>query len=181
MTALHTIIDRLNSRLLPSNIFDSIHGLCELRVKGGEREWVQYSGSGQAVPVTNFDTKNGTFFWAKRGRVSVSKSDLQVYGCKQIYTTTFPMSAYAVVKKKHIPCDSAYAHDWIASKVFEYISGNDVELKAQLHLISFDNIPSGYINEIKSLPANYEYASLVIDFDIEIKSSNINLCNEDCI
>ena len=83
MTMLHTIIERLNSKLLPSNIFDSIYGLCELRVKGGEREWVYYTGGGQATPVTNYDTKNGTLFWHKRGRVSVSKSELRVSGCKQ--------------------------------------------------------------------------------------------------
>ena len=181
MTMLHTIIERLNSKLLPSNIFDSIYGLCELRVKGGEREWVYYTGGGQATPVTNYDTKNGTLFWHKRGRVSVSKSELRVSGCKQIYTTTFPLSAYVVVKKKHIPCDSAYAQDWVANEVFKYISGADTELKEQLHLISFDTIPNGYVNEIKSLPANYEYASLIIDFDIEIKSSSINLCNDVCI
>ena len=47
--------------------------------------------------------------------------------------------------------------------------------------MSYDIIPNGYVNEIKSLPANYEYASLIIDIDIEIKSSSINLCNDVCI
>lgn len=115
MNLLSTILDRLNQRVEVGNIFDQIYGLSELVGEGNDKAWAFYIGNGQAIPVTNYDAKQGTLFWAKRGKITVSKNDsLRLAGCKSIYETRFTLTAYAMVRKSHLPCDSADAQDWVA-------------------------------------------------------------------
>lgn len=181
MIILKDIIERLNSRLLATNIFDVLYGLCELNANGNDKAWVSYIGNGQAEVVTDYDSKNGTIFWAKNGKVILEKSsNIRVKACDQLFETTFSLSAYIVVRKSFCPCDDAYVEDWLATKVINTISGFDNELKEQLHLITFEVIPKSYDNENKTLPANYEYATLVIDFDITFQITNNNPCFIDC-
>jgi len=181
MNLLKNIIDRLNQRVEVANIFDQIYPLCELNANGNEKAWVHYIGNGQAEVVTNFDAKQGTLFWAKRGKVSVSKTEsLKVSGCKTLYLTTFPLTAYAVVRKSHLPCDSEDSQDWIASRIYRLISGTDPDFKSALAVIQYEVIPNGYVNEIKSLTANYEWACVAVDVDVAVVSASEDGCYDIC-
>jgi hypothetical protein len=181
MNLLKTIIERLNQRVEVANIFDQIYPLCELNANGNEKAWVHYIGNGQAEVVTNFDAKQGTLFWAKRGKVSVVKTDsLKVSGCKTLYQTTFPLTAYAVVRKSHIPCDSEDSQDWIASRIYRLISGTDPDFKVAIGVIQYEVIPNGYVNEIKSLTANYEWACVAVDVDVAVVSLSEDGCYDVC-
>ena len=181
MNLLKTIIERLNQRVEVSNIFDQIYPLCELNANGNDKAWVHYIGNGQAEVVTNFDAKQGTLFWAKRGKVSVTKTEsLKVSGCKTLYLTTFPLTAYAVVRKSHLPCDSEDSQDWIASRIYRLISGTDPDFKVSIGVIQYEVIPNGYINEIKSLTANYEWACVAVDVDVSVVSSSEDGCYDVC-
>lgn len=175
---LKTIIDRLNQRVEVSNIFDRIYGLCELT---GDKGWIYYIGDGQALPVTDYDAKVGTLFWAKRGKVNISKvENLRVSGCKQMYSTKFNLSAYAVVRKNNLPCDSEDAGDWVASRVFKLVSGRDYGFKDIIDVISYEVIPNGYTVGDKSLPPNLEFATVVIDVEVEIVSGSEDTCYDIC-
>jgi hypothetical protein len=181
MNLLKTIIERLNQRVEVANIFDQIYPLCELNANGNEKAWVHYIGNGQAEVVTNFDAKQGTLFWSKRGKVSVTKTEsLKVSGCKTLYQTTFPLTAYAVVRKSHLPCDSEDSQDWIASRIYRLISGTDPDFKVAIGVIQYEVIPNGYVNEIKSLTANYEWACVAVDVDVSIVSSSEDGCYDVC-
>ena len=181
MNLLKTIIERLNQRVEVSNIFDQIYPLCELNANGNEKAWVHYIGNGQAEVVTNFDAKQGTLFWAKRGKVSVTKTEsLKVSGCKTLYLTSFPLTAYAVVRKSHLPCDSEDSQDWIASRIYRLISGTDPDFKVSIGVIQYEVIPNGYVNEIKSLTANYEWACVAVDVDVSVVSSSEDGCYDVC-
>ena len=181
MNLLKTIIERLNQRIEVANIFDKQFGLCELNANGNEKAWVHYIGNGQAEVVTNFDAKQGTLFWAKRGKVTVVKTDaFRVSGCKQLYITSFPLTAYAVVRKSHLPCDSEDAQDWLASRIYKITSGTDPVFKQSLGVINYEVIPSGYINEIKTLTANYEWACVSVDFDIQVITTTEDGCYDIC-
>ena len=181
MNLLKSIIDRLNQRVEVANIFDQIYPLCELNANGNEKAWVHYIGNGQAEVVTNFDAKQGTLFWAKRGKVSVTKTEsLKVSGCKTLYLTTFPLTAYAVVRKSHLPCDSEDSQDWIASRIYRLISGTDPDFKVSIGVIQYEVIPNGYVNEIKSLTANYEWACVAIDIDVAVVSASEDGCYDVC-
>ena len=181
MNLLSTIIDRLNQRIEAGNIFDQIYGLSELAADGNDKAWIHYIGNGQAIPVTNFDAKQGTLFWAKRGKISVSKIEtFKLAGCKSMYETRYSLSANAVVRKSHLPCDSADAQDWIASRVLKLISGTDPQFKTAIGVVSYEVVPNGYTNEIKSLPANYEWASVTIDVDINVVSGSEDGCYDTC-
>ena len=181
MNLLKTIIERLNQRVEVANIFDQIYPLCELNANGNEKAWVHYIGNGQAEVVTNFDAKQGTLFWAKRGKVSVSKTEsFKVSGCKSLYLTTFPLTAYAVVRKSHLPCDSEDSQDWIASRIYRLISGTDTDFKSAIAVISYEVIPNGYVNEIKSLTANYEWACVAVDVDVNVVSASEDGCYDVC-
>lgn len=181
MNLLKTIIERLNQRVEVANIFDQIYPLCELNANGNDKAWVHYIGNGQAEVVTNFDAKQGTLFWAKRGKVSVSKTEsFKVSGCKTLYLTTFPLTAYAVVRKSHLPCDSEDSQDWIASRIYRLISGTDPDFKVSIGVIQYEVIPNGYVNEIKSLTANYEWACVAVDVDVSIVSSSEDGCYDVC-
>jgi hypothetical protein len=181
MNLLKTIIERLNQRVEVANIFDQIYPLCELNANGNEKAWVHYIGNGQAEVVTNFDAKQGTLFWAKRGKVSVTKTEsLKVSGCKSLYLTTFPLTAYAVVRKSHLPCDSEDSQDWIASRIYRLISGTDPDFKVGIGVIQYEVIPNGYVNEIKSLTANYEWACVAVDVDVSVVSSSEDGCYDVC-
>jgi hypothetical protein len=175
---LKTIIDRLNQRVEVSNIFDRIYGLCELT---GDKGWIYYIGDGQALPVTDYDAKVGTLFWAKRGKVNISKVDnLRVSGCKQMYSTKFNLSAYAVVRKNNLPCDSEDAGDWVASRVFKLVSGRDYGFKDIIDVVSYEVIPNGYTVGDKTLPPNFEFATVVIDVEVEIVSGSEDTCYDIC-
>ena len=181
MNLLSTIIDRLNQRIEAGNIFDQIYGLSELAADGNDKAWIHYIGNGQAIPVTNFDAKQGTLFWAKRGKISVNKIEtFKLAGCKSMYETRYSLSANAVVRKSHLPCDSADAQDWIASRVLKLISGTDPQFKTAIGVVSYEVVPNGYTNEIKSLPANYEWASVTIDVDINVVSGSEDGCYDTC-
>jgi hypothetical protein len=181
MNLLSTIIERLNQRVEAGNIFDQIYGLCELSADGNDKAWIHYIGNGQAIPVTNFDAKQGTIFWAKRGKISVSKNEsLKLAGCKWLYETKFILSAYAVVRKDHLPCDSADAQDWIASRVLRLVSGSDPQFKTAIGVVAYEVVPNGYVNEIKSLTANYEWACVSIDIDVNVLTSSEDGCYDTC-
>jgi hypothetical protein len=175
---LKTIIDRLNQRVEVSNIFDRIYGLCELT---GDKGWIYYIGDGQALPVTDYDAKVGTLFWAKRGKVNISKvENLRVSGCKQMYSTKFNLSAYAVVRKNNLPCDSEDAGDWVASRVFKLVSGRDYGFKDIIDVVSYEVIPNGYTVGDKTLPPNFEFATVVIEVEVEIVSGSEDTCYDIC-
>lgn len=181
MNILKTIIDRLNERLILKNIFDQVYPLCEQNENGNDKAWVHYIGNGQAEVVTNFDANNATLFWAKSSRVNIFKSDnIKARSCDIVYQTTFPLTAYIVIKKSYCPCDDSYIDDWIASQVINAIAGFDTELKDQLNLITFEVIPKSYDTENKTLPNNYEYATLTIDFDVTFQITTNNPCFTYC-
>jgi hypothetical protein len=175
---LKSIIDRLNQRVEVSNIFDRIYGLCELT---GDKGWIYYIGDGQAIPVTDYDSKQGTLFWAKRGKVNISKIDsLRVSGCKQMYSTKFNLSAYAIVRKSHLPCDGEDASDWVASRVYKLVSGRDYGFKDVIDVVSYEVIPNGYTVGDKTLPPNFEFATVVIELEVEIVSGSEDTCYDIC-
>lgn len=175
---LKSIIDRLNQRIEVSNIFDRIYGLCELT---GDKGWIYYIGDGQAIPVTDYDSKQGSLFWAKRGKVNISKIDsLRVSGCKQMYSTKFNLSAYAIVRKSHLPCDGEDAADWVASRVYKLVSGRDYGFKEVIDVVSYEVIPNGYTVGDKTLPENLEFATVVIDLEVEIVSGSEDTCYDIC-
>jgi hypothetical protein len=181
MNLLSTILDRLNQRIEVGNIFDQIYGLSEAVGEGNDKAWAFYIGNGQAIPVTNFDAKQGTLFWAKRGKITVAKNDsLRLAGCKSIYETRFSMTAYAMVRKSHLPCDSADAQDWVASRVLRLISGTDPQFKTAIGVIAYEVVPNGYQNEIRYLPVNYEWAAVAIDVDVNISTSSEDGCYDTC-
>ena len=181
MNLLSTILDRLNQRIEAGNIFDQIYGLSELVGEGNDKAWAHYIGNGQAIPVTNFDAKQGTLFWAKRGKITVAKNEsLRLAGCKSIYETRFSMTAYAMVRKSHLPCDSADAQDWIASRVLRLISGTDPQFKTAIGVVAYEVVPSGYVNEIRYLPVNYEWAAVAIDVDVNVSTTSEDGCYDTC-
>lgn len=181
MNLLKTIIERLNQRVEVANIFDKQFGLCELNANGNDKAWVHYIGNGQAEVVTNFDAKQGTLFWAKRGKVTVVKTEAyRMSGCKQLYITSFPLTAYAVVRKSHLPCDAEDAQDWLASRIYKLTSGTDPLFKQSIGVINYEVVPSGYINEIKTLTANYEWACVSVDFDIQVITTTEDGCYDTC-
>ena len=181
MNLLRTIIERLNQRIEVANIFDKQFNLCELNANGNDKAWVHYIGNGQAEVVTNFDAKNGTLFWAKRSKVTVNKTDAyKVSGCKQLYITSFPLTAYAIVKKSHLPCDSEDAQDWLASRIYKLASGTDPLFKQSIGVINYEVVPTGYINEIKTLTANYEWACVSVDMDVQVITSSEDGCYDTC-
>jgi hypothetical protein len=181
MNLLSQIIERLNQRIGAGNIFDQIYGLSELSADGNEKAWVHYIGNGQAVPVTNFDAHQATIFWAKRGKITVQKVDsIKLSGCKALYETKFTLSAYAVARKSHLPCDAADAQDWLASRVLRLVSGTDPLFKTSIGVVSYEVIPNGYANEVKSLTANYEFACVTIDVDVNVISPSEDGCYDTC-
>jgi hypothetical protein len=181
MNLLKTIIERLNQRVEVANIFDKQFNLCELNANGNDKAWVHYIGNGQAEVVTNFDAKNGTLFWAKRGKVTVAKTDAyRMSGCKQLYVTTFPLTAYAIVRKSHLPCDAEDAQDWLASRVYKLTSGTDPLFKQSIGVINYEVVPSGYANEIKTLTANYEWACVSVDMDVQVITTSEDGCYDTC-
>jgi hypothetical protein len=181
MNLLKTIIERLNQRVEVANIFDKQFNLCELNANGNDKAWVHYIGNGQAEVVTNFDAKNGTLFWAKRGKVTVAKTEAyKMSGCKQLYVTTFPLTAYAIVRKSHLPCDAEDAQDWLASRVYKLTSGTDPLFKQSIGVINYEVVPSGYANEIKTLTANYEWACVSVDMDVQVITTSEDGCYDTC-
>jgi hypothetical protein len=111
----------------------------------------------------------------------VTKNDsLKLAGCRSIYETRFSMTAYAMVRKSHLPCDSADAQDWVASRVLRLISGTDPQFKTAIGAIAYEVVPSGYANEIKYLPVNYEWAAVAIDVDVNVSTSSEDGCYDTC-
>jgi hypothetical protein len=47
-------------------------------------------------------------------------------------------------------------------------------------VINYEVIPSGYINEIKTLTANYEWACVSVDFDIQVITTTEDGCYDIC-
>jgi len=181
MNLLSLIIDRLNQRVAAHNLFDQIYGLSELNQNGNERAWINYIGDGQAQVVSDYDGANGTIFWAKRGRVSLSKNEqYNAVSCKQLYLTSIPLTAYAIVRKSSLPCDLADSVDFVANQIFKYVSGKDVDFKLATGLIQYDVVPASYGEESKTLSKNYEWACVTVDFNIEITSDSNDGCYAPC-
>jgi hypothetical protein len=84
------------------------------------------------------------------------------------------------VRKSHLPCDGDDAQDWLASRIYKLTSGTDPQFKQNLGVINYEVIPSGYINEIKTLTANYEWACVSVDFDIQVITTTEDGCYDIC-
>jgi hypothetical protein len=181
MNLLSLIIERLNQRVAAYNLFDQIYGLSELNQNGNEKAWVNYIGDGQAQVVSDYDGANGTIFWAKRGRVSLSKNEqYNSVSCKQLYLTSIPLTAYAIVRRSSLPCDGADSVDFVANQIFKYVSGKDVDFRIATGLIQYDVVPASYGEESKTLSKNYEWACVTVDFNIEITSDSNDGCYAPC-
>lgn len=181
MNLLSDILNRLNQRIEVGNIFDEIYGLSELVGEGNDKAWATYIGNGQAIPVTNYDAKQGTLFWVKRGKTSVTKNEsFRLAGCKSIYETKFSLTAYAMVRKSHLPCDGADAQDWVASRVLRLISGTDPDFKVAIGVVAYEVVPSGYASEARYLPKNYDWAAVAIDIDVNVSTTSEDGCYDTC-
>jgi hypothetical protein len=60
------------------------------------------------------------------------------------------------------------------------ISGTDPDFKVAIGVIQYEVIPNGYVNEIKSLTANYEWACVAVDVDVSVVSSSEDGCYDVC-
>jgi hypothetical protein len=97
-----------------------------------------------------------------------------------LYVTTFPLTAYAIVRKSHLPCDAEDAQDWLASRVYKLTSGTDPLFKQSIGVINYEVVPSGYANEIKTLTANYEWACVSVDMDVQVITTSEDGCYDTC-
>lgn len=180
MSILTQTIERLNSRINEANIFDQFYGLCEYYQD--EKAFTYYIGDGQAIPVTNYDAKQGTLFWAKRGKTLMSRQDnYRLTGCKIVYDTRYQLTGYCVVRKSHLPCDNSESQDWLANRVLRIISGQDNEFKQSIGVVAFDVSPVSYFIDNKVLPPNYEWATVAIEVDVVISTFSENGCYDVCI
>ncbi len=180
MNLLSLIIERLNQRVATYNLFDQIYGLSELSQNGNEKAWINYIGEGQAQVVSDYDGANGTLFWAKRGNVSINKTDqFATVSCRPMYITVFPLTAYLIVRKSSLPCDSSEAADYVANIFHKAVSGYDKDFKAAIKVAQYEVIPTAYNDSVPSLPLSYEWVTLTVDFNIQIVSTSEG-CFEDC-
>jgi hypothetical protein len=97
-----------------------------------------------------------------------------------MYSTKFNLSAYAIVRKSHLPCDGEDAGDWVASRVYKLVSGRDYGFKDVIDVVSYEVIPNGYTVGDKTLPPNFEFATVVIDLEVEIVSGSEDTCYDIC-
>jgi hypothetical protein len=64
--------------------------------------------------------------------------------------------------------------------VLRLISGTDPQFKAAIGVIAYEVVPSGYQNEIRYLPVNYEWAAVAIDVDVNVSTSSEDGCYDTC-
>lgn len=179
MNILTQIIEHLNQRIDQGNIFDQFYGISEFYKE--EKAYYYYIGDGQALPVTNYDAKQGTIFWARRGKTIVSKQDsLRLAACKSVYDTRYTLTAYCMVRKSHLPCDSAEAVDWVASKVLRLVSGKDTAFKETLGVVGYEVLPSGYQVDNRVLPPNLEWAAVAVEIDVVVSTFSEDGCYDVC-
>lgn len=177
MNLLSLIIERLNQKANTTNLFQALYGLSTLNKEKG---WSHYIGAGQAELVTGYDGNNGTVFWAKRGNVSINKTDqFATVSCTPMYITVFPLTAYLIVSKSSLPCDSSEAADYVANIFHKAVSGYDKDFKAAIKVAQYEVIPTAYNDSVPSLPLSYEWVTLTVDFNIQIVSTSEG-CFEDC-
>ena len=179
MNLLTQIIERLNQRINVGNIFDQFYGLSEYYKE--ENAYTYYIGDGQAIPVTNYDAKQGTIFWAKRGKTTMTKQEnLRLSGCKSVYETRYLLTAYCMVRKSHLPCDSAESQDWVATRVLRLISGQDSQFRQSIGVVGYEVLPSGYQIDNKVLPPNYEWAAVAVEIDVVVSTFSEDGCYDVC-
>ena len=177
MNLLSLIIERLNQKANTTNLFQALYGLSTLNKEKG---WSHYIGAGQAELVTGYDGNDGTVFWAKRGNVSINKTDqFATVSCTPMYITVFPLTAYLIVRKSSLPCDSSEAADYVANIFHKAVSGYDKDFKAAIKVAQYEVIPTAYNDSVPSLPLSYEWVTLTVDFNIQIVSTSEG-CFEDC-
>jgi hypothetical protein len=177
MNLLSLIIQRLNQKANTTNLFQALYGLSTLNKEKG---WSHYVGEGQAELVTGYDGNNGTVFWAKRGTVSISKTDqFNSVSCQEMYLTVYPLTAYLIVRKSSLPCDSSEAADYVAQIFHKALSGYDKDFKAAIKVAQYEVIPTAYNDSVPSLPLSYEWVTLTVDFNIQIVSTSEG-CFDDC-
>jgi hypothetical protein len=180
MTLLSKIIQRLNEKVSGLNLFTRYFGLSQLALNEGLSSWVSYENNGQLIRVTNYDTTDATLFWSRGFKVQISKTEvLSATGCKYAYKTTFPLTAHAVVKRNKALCDASDTVDYVANKLTYVISGLDTEFKHESKLMSYEVVPTGYSEDVKTLPGNYEYACVSVDFNVEVVSNSLD-CFDNC-
>jgi hypothetical protein len=180
MTLLTKIINRLNERISGLNLFTRYFGLSQIALNETSTAWVTYSSNGQLMRVTDYDTTDATLFWSRTFKVDISKTEtLSGTGCKYAYKTTFPLTAHAVVKRNKALCDAGDTVDYIANKLTFIISGIDTEFKHEAKLMSYEVVPTGYSEDVKTLPGNYEYACVSVFFNVEVVTNSLD-CFDNC-
>lgn len=127
------IVTYLNVQLQELNYFQESLCLCELLEYNDKRQPRLYSGKGQYKPI-DIDSFNGISYWRRNGEVSKERLD-SIVACDERMLLTIPLRLIAIVPRKKLSTDDAYAGDRMQNTILKALEDDVTSLKESIQAI----------------------------------------------
>jgi hypothetical protein len=191
---LEIIIPHINTKIATLNMFENLHGLCDIISKDEKTFPAEYC-NGEYKQVTDFDLHKGIVYHRLTGDITKEEVEEESSnGCDPFYETTFPLRTVVCIRKALIKDigNDAYLENKIAQNISSVIAGNNNKaLRILLHCdgveIESNSIKTNreeiFTEEYSGYEQNfmrYEFLYIAIDYSVKVTGNISCFENYDC-
>lgn len=190
---LEAIIPYVNGKIEALEMFQKIHGLCELITKDGKTYPAEYCNN-EYKQVSDFDKFKGVVYHRLNGDIVTTELDEEeTVSCDPFYSREFPMIGVFVINKKHLKGigNDAYLEGKIANAISNTIAGRSskaliIELGADNVSIEINNLIIDrnkiFDSEYEGIENffRYEFLYVAIEYSIIVTGANSCFNNNPC-
>jgi len=173
---IEQVITYINTQLATLPFFTENYGLSELKEDNGVRQPVRIIGG---VPARLKLNKFGITYIRKTGPVRSSKAVDAYKACSDLIQSVYPITIFALTKRKDFPIETAFASDMLATEIYKLATLTGGPLKNTIGAKALSITPTGYDSDTEAIlnrefsnirPSDFNYSDIVISvsFDITI-------------
>ncbi len=181
---IQDIITTNNVALEATNIFEKLFELCvQVRDAKDKVRPAQYCSGGELEPVNRFDEFDGMGYWRKTGPITQSPIEdddsVNMVSCANYIERTIPLRFVAIVPKKKMLVDDAYAEERLGLEITRVLSGVSLTAalgarSAEVDVTSIDtdndSVTSSEYTGIENIKdIRYKFAYLALDITVTLQ------------
>lgn len=172
---LKEVVDHINNQLETLNVYDKLHGLCEI-ITDGERTFPAEFCEGQYESAIEFTKYQGLGYHRLDGDITIAQdNENNSSGCGVYSKKTYPMRSVFCVKKRA----NAYSDEVLMSDIESVISSQNIKAVADtlgMEVVSIE--VNGAITDRNKLykdeqdgdnKVGFEYAYFAVLYDVIIE------------
>ena len=179
---LSDIINNITTELEELNIFDTVHGMCEIvndtDKTGDDAQEIsypaEYQKSGELKKIS-FENELSTCYIRRNGEASISEQDEDFQGCTENIEITIPLKFVGLVSCGE---DNAYAPERNVFNIIDkFVKADNIEIAQQMEVESIEVLATGwntnrydvFESEFDNIEYNINFKAVLFSIDFEIR------------